>query len=90
MNIKDRTNPLNELRFIFQNKILPLLQEYFYGDWGKIMLVLGEGFVIKTKSSVTFLSKDKYENHEEFEDKPIYKFTASAIWSLDTFRSIYE
>jgi hypothetical protein len=90
MNIKDRTNPINELRFIFQNKILPLLQEYFYGDWGKIMLVLGEGFVTKTKSSATFLSKEKYDNYEDFEDKPIYKFTASTSWSLDTFRSVYE
>lgn len=32
----------NELCKVFQNKILPLLQEYFYGDWGKIKLVLGE------------------------------------------------
>ncbi|MFD2514188.1 AAA family ATPase [Pontibacter locisalis] len=33
-----------DLRAAFQNKIIPLLQEYFYGDYGKIGLVLGEGF----------------------------------------------
>jgi 5-methylcytosine-specific restriction enzyme B len=33
-----------DLREAFQNKIIPLLQEYFYGDYGKIGLVLGEGF----------------------------------------------
>jgi DNA replication protein DnaC len=90
MKINDRNNPVADLRFIFKNKILPLLQEYFYGDWGKIMLVLGDGFVTRTKSNVIFLSKEKYDNYEEFDEKPIYKFTESSSWSLDTFRSIYE
>ncbi|MCC9168651.1 McrB family protein [Pontibacter harenae] len=35
---------IDDLRAAFQNKIIPLLQEYFYGDYGKIGLVLGEGF----------------------------------------------
>lgn len=34
-----------ELKGVFQHKIIPLLQEYFYGDYGKIGLVLGKGFV---------------------------------------------
>ncbi|WP_309640733.1 AAA family ATPase [Flavobacterium sp.] len=29
----------------FYKNIIPLLQEYFFGDYGKMMLVLGEGFV---------------------------------------------
>jgi hypothetical protein len=29
----------------FKNEIMPLLQEYFYNDYGKIGLVLGKGFV---------------------------------------------
>jgi len=36
---------LKDLKESFQNKIMPLLQEYFYGDFGKIGLILGKGFV---------------------------------------------
>lgn len=32
---------INQLSSIFKNKIIPLLQEYFYEDYEKIMLVLG-------------------------------------------------
>ena len=32
---------LDQLASIFKNKIIPLLQEYFYEDYEKIMLVLG-------------------------------------------------
>lgn len=34
---------LSELKNIFLQNIIPLLQEYFYGDWEKISLVLGCG-----------------------------------------------
>ena len=36
---------MEDLKWVFQDKIIPLLQEYFYGDYGKIGLVLGKGFV---------------------------------------------
>ncbi|MEI6899325.1 MAG: AAA family ATPase [Bacteroidota bacterium] len=36
---------LEELKTAFRNKIIPLLQEYFFGDYGKIGLVLGTGFI---------------------------------------------
>lgn len=32
---------LDDLKKVFLNKIIPLLQEYFYGDWRKICMVLG-------------------------------------------------
>lgn len=42
---------VEELKQIFHNKVLPLLQEYFFGDYGKIGLVLGEGFFEKIDES---------------------------------------
>lgn len=32
---------LGDLRAVFANRILPLLQEYFYGQWDKVALTLG-------------------------------------------------
>ncbi len=38
-------NDLGNLKDVFFNEIIPLLQEYFYGNFGRIELVLGRGFV---------------------------------------------
>lgn len=91
MTIKEKQEPLEELKYIFQNKILPLLQEYFYGDWGKIRLIVGKKFVeMKNDNGVQFLDVDSVDDYEEFDEKPIYNFTNPEGWTLDTFRQIYE
>lgn len=40
---------VQELMQIFEKKIIPLLQEYFFDDWSKINLVLGNNGMIKTE-----------------------------------------
>ncbi|MFC4267508.1 EVE domain-containing protein [Polaribacter marinivivus] len=50
----------------FNNKIVPLLQEYFYGDYGKIGLVLGKGFVERQKNDTIKFAEFSYENANDF------------------------
>ncbi|CAA6824837.1 MAG: 5-methylcytosine-specific restriction protein B [uncultured Sulfurovum sp.] len=65
MNIEN----IEGLKSAFRNKILPLLQEYFYGDFGKIGLVLGKGFIEK-EDDVDFADFDYgsggYESRDTF------------------------
>lgn len=43
MPLKNKEKPtIDDLSDIFRNKIIPLLQEYFYEDYSKIRLVLGD------------------------------------------------
>ncbi len=44
-------NKAADLKQVFHNKVLPLLQEYFFGDYGKIGLVLGDGFFESTEGN---------------------------------------
>lgn len=83
MNVKN----ISDLKLVFKNKIIPLLQEYFYGDVGKIGLVLGAGFVKledESKDNV-FATFEGYE-FDDLNSKPIYKFTEVGKLSDQSFK----
>lgn len=51
-----------KLLAVFKNNIIPLLQEYFYGDYEKILLVLGDGFIERKTASVKFAGNQSYDD----------------------------
>lgn len=53
---------LDELKGVFENAILPLLEVYFFGDYGKIGLILGKDFV-QEKHLETGHFQDIYPTH---------------------------
>nr|WP_197711680.1 AAA family ATPase [Acholeplasma laidlawii] len=55
----DKKLELGDLAHIFKNKIIPLLQEYFYEDYEKIQWVLGDNE--KTDESFKFIKQIKNE-----------------------------
>lgn len=65
----------------FQKNIIPLLQEYFYGDYAKVGLVLGSGFIQPKSKGVRFANFttqtdfDSYTDQELYEIKPINNLT---------------
>lgn len=50
---------------VFKDKIIPLLQEYFYGDYKKIYYVLGPGFVEKKTEKTIFAVENP--DYDEFD-----------------------
>jgi len=86
MSLKDGAD-IEELASIFKNKILPLLQEYFYDDWEKIRLVLGDSQFIKEKkpSSGLFKSATDYIN-----DKILYEIDKEAFYYKQNYLKIYN
>ena len=80
-----------ELKSTFKNKIIPLLEEYFFGDFGKIGLVLGSGFVEMKKDNSNILADFKdYEDVSFLTEKKIYIIKNCNELSVEDFISIYE
>ncbi|EOH1970671.1 AAA family ATPase [Campylobacter jejuni] len=79
---------LEDLKKVFKNKIIPLLQEYFYNDYALIDAVLNKNGMLE----ISVENKDYLKNMTEFieSDRIVYKFSDSNNWSKDTFIKIYE
>ena len=70
IGLENEKQPLNKLKDIFKNSVLPLLQEYFVDDYEKISLVLGDNqkeqyIDRKADKSNEFLFVIKKENDYE-------------------------
>lgn len=78
---------VEDLQAAFQTKIIPLLQEYFFGDYGKIGLVLGEGFFEKpdNKESTGIFSRFFDYTADELAERPIYRLKNCTVLSSEEF-----
>ena len=89
----------DELGQVFKNRIIPLLQEYFYDDWEKIRLVLGDNQKKDEDFRFIQVSKEKnakslFGNIENFdgmidEEKKIYTLNDEAFGRPESYIGIY-
>ncbi len=61
-------NNIEDLKAAFQNKIIPLLQEYFFGDYGKIGLVIGSDFFDIIDNQI---EEDFFAPFEDYDVSPL-------------------
>jgi len=84
MSLKKDSSKIEDLAEIFENKIIPLLQEYFYDDYEKIRRVLGddqkekknEAFIIKKEVKEVFgvnKSDDDPDFYYEVNDEGVFE-----------------
>ena len=91
INVSD----LKTLANVFKNKILPLLQEYFYDDWEKIRLVLGDSqkdenlqlVKIKRNMAAEKLFRGKIDY---IDDKILYEINSEAFNNPQSYIEIYK
>lgn len=89
-----KNNPTIEaLASVFENNIIPLLQEYFYEDYEKIRLVLGDNN--KPERSEQFITKDSTDFSELFgntdfdmDDTFRHEINPSAFDNIEAYRYI--
>lgn len=85
LKVKD----LNDLRVAFRDKVIPLLEEYFFGDYGKIGLVLGNSFIRKTENEeIGFAAFENYDDSivSDLIERAVYEMKHPNEWN---FSSIY-
>lgn len=74
----------------FRDKVIPLLEEYFFGDFGKISLILGSSFISKESADgVTFATSNDYDPSiaNDLLERSVYEITSESSWD---FKAIYE
>jgi len=67
---------------VMRNKVIPLLQEYFYDDWEKIRLVLNDGFIERDTQDASKLFEAIKDEYME-DDKYVYSIASD--FALDSY-----
>ena len=84
---------VEQLAEIFENAIVPLLQEYFYEDYEKIRLVLGDNNKAKKEEQFIVAVENDYNElfgsaDIGFDDSVTYEINRAAFYNIEAYRSI--
>ena len=85
---------LFELAQIFQNKVLPLLQEYFFEDWQRIRWVLADqtkldsfAFIVKEQSMD---AQQLFPGVSQFKPRECWRINTDALMQVEAYQRIYQ
>lgn len=81
---------IEDLCKVFKNKIIPLLQEYFYDDYAKIIAALNDNGMIKEKNKSQFSDLFDGKFSELDSEKVVYEIIKSSKWRAWQFEKIYN
>jgi 5-methylcytosine-specific restriction endonuclease McrBC GTP-binding regulatory subunit McrB len=73
LTLSQSANFEKELRSIFTDKIIPLLQEYFYNNYVKIGMVLGSGFISVQRSQDEDFAEIEDSLAADYSDRKLYR-----------------
>lgn len=82
-----------DLQDAFANKIIPLLQEYFYGDAAKIGLIIGSHFFEEPKSKKVddfFFAKFDHEALPELKERTVLRLKNVGEMKDDEFKTAID
>ncbi len=84
---------IEQLAEIFENAIIPLLQEYFYEDYEKIRLVLGDNKKDNREEQFIVVVENDYNElfgsvDIGFDDSVTYEINRTAFDKIEAYRSI--
>ncbi|MXX94358.1 MAG: AAA domain-containing protein [Gammaproteobacteria bacterium] len=82
-----------ELPLVFKDKIVPLLTEYFFEDWSRVRVVLGDDKKTKTESQfIEELKVDKkvVQDKEALRIETVYRLNKKAFDTAQAYKEIYE
>ena len=98
--VEDQDKAFNELKSVFKNKIIPLLEEYFFEDWNKIRLVLGDNqkaedlqFINEEKLSFDILFGNDHGLNSYQQDEKSYRLLPfdNDVWNTpEAYSGIYK
>lgn len=79
---------LDELKHVFSKNIIPLLEEYFFGNLKKVGQVLGQEFIQLKEYDRDVLLHPSFSAENNTQE--VYEITNATQWDNESFISIYR